>query len=144
MRSKPVAGKLMAHAICGALSALVFGLSLGRILIEHRDTVYFGIAGLCGAAVVLSFIRTRHVVEQLAATENVRKSARQFVWSCVFFAMISGTFGLEVSGIRWLSSDFLRKFGLIFWGVMTLVAIFPVSRDARRLASAARRETASD
>ena len=132
----------MAHAICGALSALVLGLSLGRILIEHRDIAYFGVAGVSGAAVVLSFIRTRHMVERLAASENVRKSARQFVWSCVFFAMISATFGLEASGIPWLPSDFLHKVGFIFWGAMTLVAIFPVGRDARRLASAARSETA--
>lgn len=66
-----------------------------------------------------------------ATSEIAKKSARQFVWSCMFFVIISGTFGIAVSGIIWYSSDFVRTFGAIWFGAATCVAIFIVRRDAK-------------
>jgi len=135
--------KLMVHAFCGALAAVVFGLAVGHILIKHLDEFFLAVAVLSGAALVFVLLGTNGTVKRLAVSEAVRKSVRQFLWSCVFFAMISATFGLQVAGVSWFSTDFLRKFGFVFWGLMTCVAIFPVRRDARRLANAMERETAS-
>jgi len=131
--------KLMVHAFCGALAAFVFGLSVGHVLVKHLDNVYSAGAVLSGASLVFVFFWTHYTVKRCA----VKESARQFVWSCVFFAMISSTFGLQVAGITWFRTDFLRQFGFVFWGLMTCVAIFPVRRDARRLAHAMESETAS-
>jgi hypothetical protein len=50
--------------------------------------------------------------------------------------MHSFMFGLAASGHVWFSTDFMRTFGMVFWSAMTAVAIYPVRRDAKRLADA--------
>ena len=136
-------GKLMVHASCGALAAFVFGLAAGHIFIKHLDNVYLPAAVVSGAALVFVLFRTHSTGRLLSVSAASQNSARQFLWSCVFFAMISAMFGLQVAGVSWFGTDFLRKFGFVFWGLMTLIAIFPVRRDARRLANTAGREAAS-
>ena len=133
-------GKLLAHACWAALVASVFGLYLGRTLIKHFDSWYFTGMVLSGAFLAFVLFWTRRAVRRLATanhtrSETVRKSARQFLFSCVFFSMISSTFGVAVSSIIWHSSDFIRTFGAVYFGVLTRVAIFPLRRDAKRLAS---------
>jgi hypothetical protein len=130
--------KLMLCASCCALAAFVLGLSLGHVLIKRLDDLYPTGAVLSGAALVFVLFRTHLAGMRLSVSEAARKSALQFLWSCVFFAMISATFGLQVAGVSWFSTDFLRKFGFVFWSLLTLIAIFPVRRDARRLANAGR------
>jgi hypothetical protein len=129
-------GKLMAHAYCAALAAFVLSLCFGHTWFLHFDGLYAG--GMAVSAVGLLFVlfRTHQVVERFVVSEATKKSARQFLWSCVFFSMLSAMFGLGVAGISWFSTDFLRKFGFVFWGAMTLVAIYPVRRDAKRVANA--------
>ena len=132
-------GRLMAYAFCCAAAACAFGLLVGHILIKHLDIVFLAGAVLSGGGLVFVLFWTHHTMTRFALSEAARKTARQFLWSCVFFAMISGMFGLEVAGVSWFGTDFLRKFGFVFWGLMTCVAIFPVRRDAKRLASAVER-----
>ena len=132
-------GKLMAHAGCGALAAFVFGLCGGHTVIKHFDRVYSPSMVLAGVALVSVLFWTWQTLRRFAVSDASRQSVRQFLWSCVFFAMISGMFGLQVAGVSWFSTDFLRKFGFVFWGLLTCVAIFPVRRDARRVANAVER-----
>ncbi len=80
---------------------------------------------------------TRRALRRLATGEIVKKHAGQFLWSCIFFSMLSLMFGMAVSGYVWFSTDFMRRFGVVFWSAMTAVAIYPVHRDAKRLAEAA-------
>jgi hypothetical protein len=79
---------------------------------------------------------TRRVVRWLACGEIANKHASQFLWSCIFFSMLSFMFGMAVSGYVWISTDFMRGFGVVFSSAMTAVAIYPVHRDAKRLADA--------
>ena len=79
---------------------------------------------------------TRRDVRRLAIGEIANKHAVQFLWSCVFFSILSFMFGMAVSGYTWFSTDFMRTFGLVFWSAMTAIAIYPVRRDAKRLADA--------
>lgn len=51
--------------------------------------------------------------------------------------MISLSLGMQVSAFVWYGSDFIRRFGVVFWSAITAVAIYPVLRDAKRLADAA-------
>ena len=121
---------------CGALAAFVFGLCGGHTFFKHPDRVYSPGMALAGVGLVFVLFRTRHALKRFAVSEAAKQSARTFLWSCVFFAMISGMFGLQVAGVSWFSTDFLRKFGFVFWGLLTCVAIYPVRRDAKRLANA--------
>jgi hypothetical protein len=136
-------GKLMAHAFGGALAAFVFGLCVGHTFAKGLDGVYSTGMVLAGVAVVFVLFWMHHFFKRFAMNEASRQRARQFLWSCVFFAMISSMFGLQLAGISWFSTDLLRKFSFVFWGLMTLVAIFPVRRDARRLADAGPSQAAS-
>jgi hypothetical protein len=54
--------------------------------------------------------------------------------------MFSFMLGMAMSGYVWFSTDFIRTFGLVFWTAMTAVAIYPVRRDAKRLADAVQRD----
>jgi hypothetical protein len=76
------------------------------------------------------------VVRRLATGEIANKHSGQFLWSCIFFRVLSFMLGMAVSGYVWFSTDFLRTFGLVFWIAMTAIAIYPVRRDAKRLAGA--------
>jgi hypothetical protein len=81
---------------------------------------------------------TRRAVRRLATGEVASKHARQFLWSCIFFSAYPFMLGMAVAGYVWSSTDFIWKFSVVFWGAMTAVAIYPVRRDAKRLADASR------
>jgi hypothetical protein len=51
--------------------------------------------------------------------------------------MIALNLGMQVSGFVWYGSDFIRRFSVVFWSGITAIAIYPVLRDAKRLADAA-------
>jgi hypothetical protein len=91
---------------------------------------------LFGASLIADLLWTRRVVRRLAIGEIANKHARQFLWSCIFFSMLSFMFGMAVSGYVWIGRDFLRIFGVVFGGALMAVAIYPVHRDAKLLADA--------
>ena len=134
--SSSVKGRLLTHAFCAAPSALVLGFCLIRT-IQHFDRLSIIIAVVFGACLIADLLYTAREVRRLAATEPAKKLATQFVWSCIFFSMLAFSLGMAVSGWYWLSSDFLRRFSLVFWSLMTAIAVYPVHRDAKRLADAA-------
>jgi len=136
VNTKSIKGKLLAHAFCAAPGALVFGFSLVRT-IKHFDSLYLTVMVLFGASLIADLLWTRHEVRRLAASEIAKKAATQFLWSCIFFSMLSFGLGMAVSGWNWFSTDFMRGFNLLFWSAMTGIAIYPVCRDAKRLADAA-------
>jgi hypothetical protein len=41
-----------------------------------------------------------------------------------------------VTAVIWYSADFTRTFGAVFFGAITCIGIYPVLRDAKRLADA--------
>ncbi|HTS31047.1 MAG TPA: hypothetical protein VMH81_34485 [Bryobacteraceae bacterium] len=131
-------GKLMAAACVNALLAFVFGLCLGRVLIQRLTGSYVGLA-LSGASLILAFLWTSRAVRRIGGApypsgDAVRKNRVQFLWSCTFFAMISFALGIAVSSFFWYGPDFIQIFGLVFWCLITCVAIYPVRRDAKRFA----------
>ena len=128
--------RLMVQAFGVALAGSLFGLCAGHVLLTHLDSLYSIGMALAGVAVVFELFLADRTLGRVALSEAARKAARQFLWSCVFFAMISAIFGLEVSAVIWLPSGFYSRFLVAFWGLMTCVAIFPVRRDARRFKSA--------
>ena len=54
-----------------------------------------------------------------------------------FFSMLSFGLGIAVSGLNWFGTDFIPAFNLVFWSVMTGIAIYLVWRDAKSLVIAA-------
>jgi hypothetical protein len=129
-------GKLLAHAVCAAPSALVFGFCFVRV-IKHFDSLYLAIMVLFGAALIADLLWTRHEVRRLAADKIANKAATQFLWSCIFFSMLSFGLGIAVSGLIWPSTDFMPTFNVVFWSAMTGIAVYPVWRDAKSLAHGA-------
>ena len=133
--------RLFADACRAALATFVFGLFGGHTLIElgrgRWDFAEMLLAGGFLIFALLVLLGTRNAVRPLATNEAAQKSARQFLFSCAFFGLISSAFGMFVSGLVWYSADFIRTFGAVFWGAITCVAIYPVRRDAKRLAEAA-------
>lgn len=104
---------------------------------------------LSGALLIFALFRTRRAVRPLATakhstSETPKKSARQFLASCIFFTMISSTFGVAVSGVVWYSTGFIRTFGVVWWAGLTCVAIFIVRRDAKRVTVAVSSQIAPD
>jgi hypothetical protein len=136
MNTSSIKGKLLAHAFCTAPGTLVFGFCLVRT-IKHFDSLYLTIVVLFGAALIADLFWTRREVRRLAASEIAKKAATQFLWSCIFFSMLSFGLGMAVSGWNWFSTDFMRGFNLLFWSAMTGIGIYPVCRDAKRFANAA-------
>jgi hypothetical protein len=128
-------GKLLVHAFSAAPGALVFGFSLVRT-IRHFGNLYLTVMILFGASLIADLLWTRREVRRFAASEKAKQAATQFLWSCIFFSMLSFGLGMAVSGWNWFSTDFLRGFNLLFWSAMTGIAIHPVRRDAKRLADA--------
>ena len=124
--------KLCAHACCGAVGAFVFGLCLAST-IEHFDILYLAVTILFGIPVVSDWFWTRREVRRLAASETANKHATQFLWSYIFFSMLSSGFGIAVMAAIFQSGDFTRTFGAIFFGALTCAGIYPVIRDAKRL-----------
>jgi hypothetical protein len=129
-------GKLLIDAFCTALSASLFGLYLVRTT-QHFDRLSLIATVLFGACLIAALLYTRRKGRRLAESEIAKKAPIQFLWSCIFFSMISFGLGMAVSGWIWFGTDFMRGFNLLFWSAMTGIAIYPVSRDAKRLAHAA-------
>jgi hypothetical protein len=127
--------ELLAHAFCAAPSAFVFGVFLIRTT-KYLNILDFTVVVLSGASLAFVLFWTRRAVRRLATGEIANKHAGQFLWSCIFFSMLSFTLGMAVSSYVWFSTDFMRSFSLVFWSAVTAVAIYPVRRDAKRLADA--------
>jgi cytochrome b561 len=104
--------------------------------IKYLNILDFTVGVLSGASLMFVLFWTRRAVRRLATSESAKKHAGQFLWSCIFFSMLTLMFGMAVSGYVWFSTDFMRTFGVVFWSAMTAVAIYPVRRDAKRLADA--------
>jgi uncharacterized membrane-anchored protein len=128
--------KLFADACCTALAAFLVGLCLART-IKHSDGLYITGLVLSGAFLMVVLYWARRAARRLAASETARKSASTFLWSCICFSMITLSLGMQVSGFVWHGSDFIRRFSVIFWSGIAGIAIYPVLRDAKRLADAA-------
>jgi hypothetical protein len=135
MKNNSITGKLLVHSACAALGAFVFGLCLVRA-IKQLDRVYVTGMVLSGAFLIFALFWTHRAVRALAITETANKHATQFLWSCIFFSMLYLGFGLAVSNFAWFSPDFVSGFSVAFYGALTCVAIYPVHRDAKRLAEA--------
>jgi hypothetical protein len=135
MNTKSMTQKLLAHAFCAAPSAFVVGVFLVRA-IKYSNSLELAVVGLFGAILLSVLFWTRRSIRRLATGEIAIIHATQFLWSCIFFSMLSFMMGMAVSGYLWFSTDFMRRFGLVFWSVMTAIAIYPVQRDAKRVANA--------
>jgi hypothetical protein len=135
MKINSTTWKLLGYAFSAAPGAFVLGLCLVRT-IKHFDRLYLTVAILFGTSLISDLFWTRRQVRRLAASQTAKKHATQFLWSCVFFSMLSFGLGMAVSSLVWLSPDFMRRFSVIFWGAMTGIGIYPVCRDAKRLADA--------
>jgi hypothetical protein len=136
MSTNSVETKLVVHAFCAAPSALVFGFCLVR-MIKHFDSIYLTVMVLFGASLIADLLWTRREVRRLAAGKIANKAATQFLWSCIFFSMLSFGLGIAAAGLTWLNADFLQIFNVVFWSAMTGIAIYLVWRDAKCLADAA-------
>jgi high-affinity Fe2+/Pb2+ permease len=127
--------KLFAYAYCVAVGSFVFGLFLVRT-IEHFDIRYVTGMVLCGAFLICVLFWTHREVRRSAISETAGKHADQFLWSCIFFSMLSLSFGIAVTALILYSADFTRTFGAVWFGALTCVGIYPVLRDTKRLADA--------
>lgn len=128
-------GQLWVHAACAGVGGWVFGLSF-VLTFKRFSGLSLAVALLFGVTLVADLLWTRREVRRIASNEFSRKHATQFLWSCVFFSMICLMLGMAISGFVWLSTGFVQRFGLAFYSVMTGIAIYPVHRDAKRLADA--------
>jgi hypothetical protein len=127
--------KLFAYAYWAAVGSFVFGLFLVPT-IEHFDSRYVIGMVLCAAFFICVLFSTHREVRRSATSETAGKHADQFLWSCIFFSMLSFGFGIAVTALILYSADFTRTFGAIWFGALTCVGIYPVLRDAKRLADA--------
>ena len=128
--------KLLAHAFSTALGAVVVGLCLVRT-IKRFDSLYLAVMILFGGVLISGLLWTRRELRGLAAGETAKKHASQFLWSCTFFSMLSLILGMAVSGFNWISTDFVPRLNVVFWVTLMGLAIYPLRRDAKRLADAA-------
>jgi hypothetical protein len=131
-----IKGRLLTHAFCAAASAFVCGFCLVRST-KHFDILYLTVMVLFGVSLIFDLFWTRREVRHLAASETAKKHATQFLWSCIFFSMVSLGLGMALSSFVLFSTDFIRMLGAVFWSAITGVAIYPVLRDTKRLADAA-------
>jgi hypothetical protein len=113
----------------------VFGLCLVRT-IKQLDRVYVTGMVLSGAFLIFALFWTHRAVRSVATAETANNHATQFLWSCIFFSMLSLGFSTAVSNFVWSGPDLISGFGVAFYGALTCVAIYPVQRDAKRLAEA--------
>ena len=125
--------KLVAHASCGAVGAFVFGLCLAST-IKRFDGLSLAVTILFAVPVISDWFWTRREVRRLAAGDMANQQATQFLWAYLFFAMLSSGFGIAVMAVILQSADFTRTFGAIVFGVLTCIGIYPLVRDAKRLA----------
>jgi hypothetical protein len=128
-------GKLLSYAFCVGVGAFVFGLFLVRT-IEHFDSRYVAGMVLCGAYFIAVLFWTRREVRRLAVSETAKERAGQFLWSCIFISIDSWAFGVALTAIILYSADFTRTFGAVFFAAIPCIGIYPVLRDAKRLADA--------
>jgi hypothetical protein len=128
-------GKLFSYAFCAAVGAFAFGLFLVRT-IEHLDSRDVGGMVLCGAYLIAVLFWTRREVRRLVVGETAKQHAGQFLWSCIFISIDSWAFGVAATAVILYSADFTRTFGAVFFGAITCIGIYPVVRDAKRLANA--------
>ena len=136
MNPNSIEGKLLVHAFSDAPGGLLFGFFLVRTA-QHFDILSLTAAVVFGAYLIAVLGYTLHEVRRLGASEIAKKPAAQFLWSCVFFSMLSFGLGMAVSGWNWFSTDFMRGFNVLFWTAMTGIGVYPIRRDAKRLANAA-------
>ena len=134
MSTNSIKAKLLVDAFCAALSALVFGFCFVRT-VQHFDNLYLAVLALFGVALIADLLWTRHEVQRLTA-RGIAKVATHFLWSCVFFSMLSFGLGMAVSGLNLFGTDLMPTFSVVFWSAMTAIAIYLVWRDAKRLANA--------
>ena len=127
--------KLFADAYCAAVGSFLFGFFLVRI-VEHFDIRYVTGIVLCGAFLICVLFWTHREVRRSATSETAGKHANQFLWSCIFFSMLSLSFGIALTALILYSADFTRTFGAVRFGALTCVGIYPVLRDAKRFADA--------
>jgi ABC-type iron transport system FetAB permease component len=137
MSTNSIYAKLLVNAFCAALSALVLGFFLVR-MIKHFDSLSVTVMVLFGVSLIADLWWTRREVRRLAANKIASKAPTQFLWSCIFFSMLSFGLGIAVSGLNWFGTDFIPTFNLVFWSAMTGIAIYLVWRDAKCLGNAAR------
>lgn len=128
--------KLLVYPFSAAPGAFVVGICLVRT-IKHFDTGNLILIVLFAACLFADLFWARREVRRLAASEVAKKSASTFLWSCIFFSMISLSLGIQVAGFLWYGHDYLRRFVLAFLSAITGIGIYPVCRDAKRLAHAA-------
>ena len=100
MNTNSVKGKLLVDAFCAAPSALVFGFCLVHTT-KHFDSLSLTATVLFGVCLIADLLYTRHEVRRLAASEMAKNAGTQFLWSCIFFSMLSfcfryGAVGLEL------------------------------------------------
>jgi hypothetical protein len=130
------------YAYSAAPGASVFGFCLVRT-IKDFDSLYFIFMVVFGASLILDLIWTRRAVRYLAVSEAAKKNATQFLWSCVFFSMLSLGFGIGIAWVVWYSADFIRTFGAVWFGALTCVGIYPCTRAIMAFARALTRRTLS-
>ena len=104
---------------------------------KDLDNLHLTIGALLGVCLMFVLFWTYRAIRRLPAGETAKISARQYLWSCIFFSMLSLSFGFAVSGMIRYSTDFLRIFSAIWFGALTCVGIYPVVRDTKRLADTA-------
>jgi hypothetical protein len=95
----------------------------------HDHTLRYSLPhshGLIHVSLIFDLFWTRREVRRLAASETAKKHATQFLWSGIFFSMVSLGLGMAVSGFVWFSTDFIRISGVVFWSAITSIAIYPV------------------
>jgi hypothetical protein len=136
MSTNSIKGKLLTHAFGAGPPAFLIGFFLVHTM-TYWDLLDFTCLVLFGATLILWLIATRRAVGRLAPSETAKIHATQFQWSCIFFGMLSLMFGMAVSRYVWFGTDFIGGFGVVFSSAMMAVAIYPVCRDAKRLADAA-------
>src|SRR5438270_10594620 len=107
MNTNSIKGKLLAHAFCAAPGALVIGFCFVRT-IKHFDSLYLTVVVIFGASLIADLLWTRREVRRLAASEIAKKAATQFLWSCIFFSMLSFGLGVAVSCWYLFTTDFFR------------------------------------
>ncbi len=126
--------RLLAEAFGAGIVAFLLGLCLVLAVKRFDNRVFAGII-VSAAALVLVLLWTRRAVGRLATSETAKKSARQFLHSCLFFSPVCATFGFAVAGAVWNSWGSLQAIGAVFYGGIVCAGIYCVFRDTKRLTS---------
>src|SRR5258708_12973093 len=65
------------------------------------DGPYLTVSVLFGVSLISDLLWARREVRRLAVSEMAKKAATQFLWSCIFFSMLSFGLGMAVSCWNW-------------------------------------------